>query len=123
MLLYELFKMFLVKRVNIGICKCFIFQPAAALTTTAVQCLLNAALVEESVIMTATVREDMAVALAIVKTFIPLYQRKVHVVLVSKPLLLNDPDNLGFKTLLMENNLIFWSLVNLVLHNLIISGL
>ena len=112
--------MSLVKRVNIGICKCFIFQPAAALTTTAVQCLLNAALVEESVIMTATVREDMAVALAIVKTFIPLYQRKVHVVLVSKPLLLND---LGFKTLLMENNLIFWSLVNLVLHNLIISGL
>ena len=73
--------------------------------------------------MTATVREILAVALAIVKTFIPLYQPKVHVVLVSKPLLLNDPDNLGFKTLLMENNLIFWSLVNLVLHNLIISGL
>ena len=60
-----------------------IFQPAAALTTTAVQCLLHAALVEESVIMTATVRTVMAVDLKIVKTFIPLYQRKVHVVLVS----------------------------------------
>ena len=52
-----------------------IFQPVAALTTTAVQCLLHAALVEESVIMTATVREIWAVALLIVKTFIPLYQR------------------------------------------------
>ena len=56
-----------------------IFQPAAALTTTAVQCLLHAALVEESVIMTATVREILSAALVIVKTFIPMYQ-KVHVV-------------------------------------------
>ena len=51
-----------------------VFQPAAALTTTAVQWFLHAALVEESVIMTATVRMVMAVDLEIVKTFIPLYQ-------------------------------------------------
>ena len=78
-----------------------IFQPAAALTTTAVQCLLHAALVEESVIMTATVRVILSAALVIVKTFIPLYQRKVHVVRVSKSLLFNDPDNLGIKTFLI----------------------
>ena len=63
-----------------------IFQPVAALTTTAVQCLLHVALVEESVIMTATVRTVMAVDFEIVKTFIPLYQQKVHVVLVSTDL-------------------------------------
>ena len=77
-----------------------IFQPVVALTTTAVQCLLHAALVEESVIMTATVRVILSAALVIVKTFIPLYQQKVHVVPVSKSLLSNDPDNLGFKTFL-----------------------
>ena len=78
-----------------------IFQPAAALTTTAVQCLLHAALVEVSVTMATTVRTAMAVDLKIVKTFIPLYQRKDHVVRVSKSLLFNDPDNLGFKTFLI----------------------
>ena len=67
-----------------------IFQPAAALTTTAVQCLLHAALVEESVIMTATVRTVMDVDFKIVKTFIPLYHQKVHVVLVSKSLPFNE---------------------------------
>ena len=75
-----------------------IFQPAAALTTTAVQCLLHAALVEESVIMTATARTVMDVDLKIVRTFIPLYQRKVHVVRVSKSLLFNDPDNLNMRS-------------------------
>ena len=84
-----------------------IFQPAAALTTTAVQCLLHAALVEESVIMTATVRTVMDVDLKIVKTFIPLYQRKDHVVLVSKSLLFNDPDNLGYKTFLIMTRALF----------------
>ena len=86
-----------------------IFQPAAALTTTAVQCLLHAALVEESVIMTATVRTVMAVDLKIVKTFIPLYQRKDHVVRVSKSLLFKDPDNLGFNTFL-NNDAVFGKL-------------
>ena len=50
--------------------------------------------------MTATVRTAMAVDLEIVKTFIPLYQRKDRVVRVSRSLLINDPDNLGFKTFL-----------------------
>ena len=84
-----------------------IFQPAVALTTTAVQCLLHAALVEESVIMTATVRTVMFVDLKIVKTFIPLYQRKVHVVRVSKYFIFNDTDNLGFKTFLIMTRALF----------------
>ena len=55
----------------------------AALTTTAVQRFLHVALVEESVMVTATVKEIFTAVTTIVETFMSLHHQIVHVALVS----------------------------------------